>query len=372
MFRFTLNAKELDILQALDKIASAKKSLAAQSLLLLEVADNLTIRLTAFNDEARMTAMLHPTEVEGEGRICIEPKKLGALTRAIGDMPMTITYDDNTNMVGITTPNGKYNLNAYDAADYPQADKVDGLRYDIVAEYISRGVKATAFAAATDADYRPQLQGVHINFGNSALTFTATDTRVLAQLSFADFSNEETAEVVIPTKYAQMMASFCDEVGDNKVTLTISGKTLTLNTGDIKITSVLVAGTYPAVERAFPHGLKNRAEVDAQTLRTALSRVAILANERVPAVNISADATGEIRVSTIDEDTQQNASETIYGATDEPISMYFGYKVLVNAISVFTGDIIMQAVDATHPALFVPAQNEQHTRYCVLAMPIMK
>lgn len=77
MFKFTINANELCVIQTLDKIASSSlnKTLTAQASLLLEVDNNQAIRLTASNAEARITATLHPIQVDGSGKICVDPKK---------------------------------------------------------------------------------------------------------------------------------------------------------------------------------------------------------------------------------------------------------------------------------------------------------
>lgn len=370
MFKITINAKDLGVIQTLDKIASCSlnKTLTAQASLLLEVDDNQTMRLTASNAEARITATQHPTQVDGNGKICIDPKKLGALVRAIGEMPMTIAYDD-TNMVEITTPNGKYGLNTYDAAIYPQAVNAAGTTYKVLTEDIARGIKATAFAAATEADYHAQLQGVQIAFGDSSLTFTATNTRLLAQLSITDFPSIKTAAVVIPTKYAQMMADICD-CENGEASITIAEKSLTLKTATVEFTSALIAGNYPDANRVFPNETKIEARVDAATLRTTLSRVAILANDRIPSIHLSVDTDGQIHVSTEDKDTSQDASELIYGTANHELDIDFAYKNLACALSAFTDIIVMRAIDAAHPMLLVPAEKADNTIYRVLVMPM--
>ena len=367
LFRFTLNAKDLSIIQTLDKIASANTSVIGLQQILIEV-DNV-VRLTASNSEARITAVIPVVDIEGGGKILVEPKRLGALARALGEMPMTITYDQDVNKIEVATPNGEYNLSAYDAANYPQAVNATGKQYEVAAEDIARGIKATIFAAASDTDYHSQLQGVQLAFGVSALTFTATNTHFLAQLSFTDIASEKTAAVVIPTKYAQMMAAICDGI-EGKVTLTIAEKTLTLNSESINFTTALVSGTYPDIERVFPKEVKAEAVVDSASLRTTLSRVGIMANDRVPSIRIDVDTNGQMRVSTADKDTQQDASEIVYGSANNTIGMNFAYKVLANAISAFSTEIIMQATDATHPALFIPAEDTGRTRYRVLVMPM--
>lgn len=128
MFQFTINAKELNAIQALDKIANTNTSAMHLQKMLVEVDEN-AVRLTTSNPEARMTATLHVAEIEGSGKILVEPKTLGALARAIGEMPMKLAYNDGVDALEISTPNGKYSLNAYDATDYPQVVSAAGTTY---------------------------------------------------------------------------------------------------------------------------------------------------------------------------------------------------------------------------------------------------
>lgn len=366
MFKFTINAKELGVIQALDKLASNNnKALSAMSLLLMEVSGQ-TVRLTASNAEARMTATLQPVEIEGDGTVCVEPKKLGALAKAIGELPVTIAYTDSN--VVITSPNGKYGLGANDAEYYPKAEIITGTHFDMQAADLAKGIKSTVFAAASDVAYHTQLQGVQIVFSPDKITFNATDTHLLTQWSITQ-TNSETAAIVVPTKSAQMIASICENACD-EVSLTVADKGLIITAGAIEFTTTLVAGNFPDVERVLPKKTKIEAQVDAATLRTALSRVAILANDRVPSISISIDANGQIRLSTADKDTLRYASETIYGTANDALDVNFDYKVLAGAVSCFTDELVIRANNGASSVLFTPAEDDEKTKYRVLAMPM--
>lgn len=366
MFKFTINAKELGVIQTLDKLASSNnKALSAMSLLLMEVSGQ-TVRLTASNAEARMTATLQPVEIEGDGTVCVEPKKLDALAKAIGELPVTIAYTDNN--VVMTTPNGKYGLGANSAEYYPKAEIITGMHFNMQAADLAKGIKSTVFAAASDVSYRAQLQGVQFVFSPDKITFNATDTHLLTQWSITQ-TNGETASIVVPTKSAQMIAAICENACD-EVSLSVAEKGLTITAGAIEFTTAVVAGNYPDVERVFPKETKIKAQVDVTTLRTALSRVAILANERVPSISVSIDANGQIRLSTADKDTLQDASETISGTANNSLDIAFGYKVLAGAVSCFTDELVIRANNGASSVLFTPAEGNDKTTYRVLAMPM--
>lgn len=149
-----------------------------------------------------------------------------------------------------------------------------------------------------------------------------------------------------------------------------SRKSVTLKTATVEFTSALIAGNYPDANRVFPNETKTEARVDAATLRTTLSRVAIMANDRIPSIHLSVDTDGQIHVSTEDKDTSQDASELIYGTANHELDIDFAYKNLACALSAFTGIIVMRAIDAAHPMLLVPAEKADNTIYRVLIMPM--
>lgn len=368
MFKFTINSKKFECVNELIKLTHNATMMQCAYLLMEADADAHAVTLTAANTDARMSVELCPAEIEGKGATLVVPKTLKDLAAKIGDMPMTLTYEDGAT-IAVETSVGRYSIATNDPQNFPAAHATDGEHYALKAADIASGIKATAFAASTD-DYRLQLQGVQMKIADGKLAFAATDTRILARWAKDVAQPGTTAAVVIPARHAQLIASAFED-REELADVEITPKSATFTCGEIVFTTSLAEGVYPDITRVFPP-TTIKAEISAASLRAALSRIGVCANAVTPSIRVQVAADGTMSMSTLDKDTQQTADEAVYGTADGVLDALYSYKYLQRVLSAFSGAVVLRARDGKTPAVFAPAEQQEGVQYCALVMPMVQ
>lgn len=181
---FNVKAKTLLAqLVVVGKAIAPKSAIQILSNFLFEVADgNLTI--TGSDTDNTVTTIIPVENADANGKFCIESKRLTELLKALPDCNVNFMVNDATHEVRIKYDNGKFDLTALPGNDYPISDDIKPESVvgtlTMPTSQILNALDKVEFATSTD-DLRPQMQGVLWDVSEDAITFVASDTRVLGK-----------------------------------------------------------------------------------------------------------------------------------------------------------------------------------------------
>lgn len=224
--------------------------------------------------------VLHP------GEVTVPARKLTDICRSLpegADLTFRVTGERCT----VSSGRSRFVLGVLPAADFPRVDdELGGVRLELAERYLKRLLDKTAFAMAQQ-DVRYYLNGLLLEFDASGITAVATDGHRLAKLqSEAVLDIGDPIQAIVPSKTVLELKRQL-EPSDDPAVVSLAEKSIRVQLGGTRITSKLIDGRYPDYERAIPKELNKEASADRDSLKRALSRTAILSNEKYRGLRLS-------------------------------------------------------------------------------------
>lgn len=291
--------------------------------LLLE-ADHDRLRLVGTDVEVEIRSECG-AQVAQPGEVTVPARKLTDICKSLpegADLAFRVTNERCTVMSG----RSRFVLGVLPAADFPRADEeLGGVRLEVAERFLKRLLDKTAFAMAQQ-DVRYYLNGLLFELEASGVIAVATDGHRLAKLqSEAVLDIGDPIQVILPSKTVLELKRQL-EPSDAPVVLTVADKSIRVEVGGTRVTSKLIDGRYPDYERAIPKALNKEASADKESLRHALSRTAILSNEKYRGLRLSFSE-GVLRLQAHNPE-QEQAEEEIeleYAGEETAIGFNVGY-----------------------------------------------
>jgi DNA polymerase III subunit beta len=325
-------------------------------LLLRTVDDGVTVVGTDLEVEVRGHC---ETRVLGGGATTVPSRKLLDIVRNLpegSDVKLLVSGDRCV----VTAGRGRYVLGTLPAADFPviQMDS-ERRQFEVEEGAIKRVFEKTAFAMAQQ-DVRYYLNGMLLEVDSSGICAVATDGHRLARFRLdLDLELDERFSAIIPYKTVMEMrrqfgtASF-------PVVVRVGERTIQFVVGDTVTTSKLVDGRYPDYEKVIPVNLGKTAVIDKEGLRGALSRTAILSNEKYRGVRLSFEK-GLLCLQAHNPEQEEAVEEMELEFDGEATTIGFNVSYLSDVLAALDGQFVQvrfQDGDSSSVWRAVGAENE--------------
>jgi DNA polymerase III subunit beta len=225
-------------------------------------------------------------KIVAEGETTVPARKLADICRNLAD-----DIEVRVRMVGerclVTSGRGRFALGYLSASGYPtmEADESE-VSLSVPEADLKRLLDKTAFAMAQQ-DVRYYLNGLFLNATSDGLLAVATDGHRLAKYALRkELEIGEERAVILPNKTVMELRRQLG-AGSDEVQVDLGEKTARIRSARMAMTSKLVDGKYPEYERVIPRDVGEEAVIDKEGLRKALSRTAILSNEKYRGVRLN-------------------------------------------------------------------------------------
>lgn len=272
------------------------------------------------------------------------------------------------NTTTISSGKSKYDLQTYDANQYPLLPDVDNENsVSFPASILKNIISHTVFAVST-SETRPVLTGVHLESHDAGLNFTATDSHRLSFRKLEDMSyslGELTA--VIPGKSLIELNKIIAD-SDETVEVYFSQNQVLFTYRNIRLISRLIEGKYPDTSRFIPTNFETSFTVSKQEFYHAIDRVSLLARESRSnqAVKLTVQD-GQVRVSSqsaeigfADEDVNVNNLE------GDDFKIAFHAKYMLDALrSIQDDEVSVQFSGEIRPFIITPIESDEITQLIV-------
>lgn len=306
-------------------VVERRQTLPVLGNLLVEASDDgLTLRGTDLEVEivARLTSGI---DVEQAGSTTIPAHKLTDIWQSLPDgMDVSVALEQDRAVV--RSGRSRFALATIPAAEFPterstgdlaDADapaddaSADESEVDIVLPRadMHKLLERTKFAMA-NGDPRYFLNGLLLELTSHNLRAAASDGHrmALCTLDGGAAGLQERERAIIPRKSVQDLERLIGD-SDEDVRLAVGKTRLKASQGDYTLTTKLVDGPYPDVDRLIPRNTDHSVTGDRETLRQALHRAAILSNDRAPEVRLTLD--GELLTIRATNPEHEEAEEVV-------------------------------------------------------------
>ncbi len=368
--RFNVPSKLLyNYVSSVSKVINSKNTISILNNFLFSIKGN-TLTITATDVENSLTARVPVTEAQGEGKFCIDARRLVDLLKEMPDQGITFDINDDNLSVEITYPNGNYSLIALNGDEYPQTKEegqTESIKFSCPVYKIIQGLDDTLFAAGTD-NLRPMMMGVLWDIKPDAIVFVATDTRKLVKCRTMCETGSE-GSFIVPIKPATVFKNVF--VKEETANVTIDSKSATFETPSFTMPCRLIIGKYPDYNRVIPANNPYTLTVDRQSLLNAVRRVSIFVRPDHGLVKFKL-STDKATLRAQDNSYLTSAWETLpCDFTGPEMAIGFSSVFLIEILNtISTDDIVISISDPSKPGVFLPSENKPDSELLVLLMPM--
>ncbi len=322
--------------------------------------------------------------VETSGAITLPAKMFGEIvSRLSADSPITLSSDEGSEQVDLTSSSGTYQMRGMPADDFPDLPLVQSgepIRLD--PQVLVKGLRATLFASSSD-EAKQILTGVHLGLDGQGLECAATDGHRLAVLKLNHALPEQGApggasagtdansvDVTVPARSLRELERLLSaRQSGEPVSLFCDRGQVVFLWSDQVLTSRSLDGTYPNYRQLIPDSFSRQLQVDRRALIAALERVAVLADQHNNVVKIVSDPlAGQLLISADAQDVGSGSESLAAVVSGEAIQIAFNVRYLIDGLKAIAADQVELHCNApTTPVILVPVGEPGFT---YLVMPV--
>jgi DNA polymerase-3 subunit beta len=312
-------------------IVEKKSTIPVLSNILIESVGDGTIRIVGTDLDVTIRCEAQ-AEIKQPGSMCIQARKLFDIVRLLDAGDVHFTKEENE-WVKMTCGKSKFRLAGVSKENFPEVPSFKAAPLKLSAEIFNHFIQNTAFAI-TNEQSRFTLSGAKFMIDGSTARMVTTDGHRLAfiEKNLGDSAATENMDALIPKKaLLELVKISRDASGEvsfgedpNHIYFEVDGRLL--------ITRKL-SGTFPNYEMVIPKDNDKVATFAADEMKTAIRRVALMADERTRSVKLTIRA-GEIEIGAQSSEEGEASEKVTADYTGDEVQIGFNSQYLQEFLNV--------------------------------------
>ena len=365
--KFSINREKLlRPLQQVAGVVERRQTLPVLSNLLLQARDG-ELALTGTDLEVELIARLEVT-VADPGEITVPARKLVDICREIPEQA-DIEFMIQEGRLEIRSGRFRSTLSTLPAVDFPSVDQsTPELSVELDSKAFKKLLDRTAFAMAQQ-DVRYFLNGMLIELGSGHVRSVATDGHRLALSDLAvDTLDGAVKQVIVPRKGVIEIQRLLQEL-DGNVSISLGSSHLCAVSPMFTLTTKLVDGKFPDYDRVIPRSGDKLVLADKLELRQALSRTAILSNEKFRGIRLALSS-GQLQLSANNPE-QEQAEETVsVDYQGESLEVGFNVSYLQDVLNAIENERVRITLHDANSSAVIEDPVLEDATYVVMPMKL--
>lgn len=363
--QFSVQRRDLlAALQTVIGVVERRQTMPILSNVLIQGENNL-LTVTATDLEIELVTQC-PAVVEAPGEIAIPARKLLDISRGLAeDAEIRCSREDS--QTRIQSGRSRFTLANLAAHDWPHLDEVEDAPAIQVPENILKQLLDRTHFAMAHQDVRYYLNGMLLVLRSDLIRCVATDGHRLA-LSETPFelSLNEPVQAIVPRKAITELVRLLGH-SDAQIRLWLSNRHLRLQLPGLNFTTKLIDGRFPDYDRVIPDNPERVMCAHRETIRDALSRTAILSNEKFRGVRLSLSRNSlKLQAQNVEREEAEDELEVNYD--HEPMEIGFNVSYLLDALGAMEGEEFELALSGPDSSGLLTAVDDSRSRYVVMPM----
>ncbi len=231
--------------------------------------------LSSFDFEVSTTSRLAAT-VEEPGRVLVLGRLLADIASRLPNAPVNISTEQNKVVVRCGT--AEFTLLSMSIDEYPTIPQVSGETGLVKADAFAEAASQVSQAASRE-DVLKVISGVLLEVDGKSLNLAATDRyRVAIRGLEWDSNSDEGFSALVSAKTISEIGKTFAGAGTISISLTEvdNRKTIAFTAANKTVTSLLIAGAFPPVQKLFPAEAPKYAVVNTAELVEATRRIKLV------------------------------------------------------------------------------------------------
>ena len=317
-------------LQLVNGVVERRQTLPILGNVLLTIVSD-KLQLTGTDLEVELSGIAPLKESIKDGSVTVPARKLLDICRLLPEASV-LEFTHDANRLTLVVGKSRYSLATLPATDFPKVnDASDGTKLTLDAMQLKQLIERTQFAMAQQ-DVRYYLNGTFWHIEANKMTTVATDGHRLALCKIDLTQNQAiTTKVIVPRKaileLARILAS-----NDEQIHIVVSANHIRFIAGDIVLVSKLIEGRFPDYQAIIPKNCQQHLRIDRDLLKTILTRVSILSNEKYRGVRLAIKPE-QLRVSASNSEHEEATDEVTADFKGEQIEIGINVNYLLEVLN---------------------------------------
>ncbi|MDD1626329.1 MAG: DNA polymerase III subunit beta [Methylococcaceae bacterium] len=365
--KFIINREEiLTPLQQIVSVIEKRQTMPILSNVLIVIDDDQLI-LTGTDLEIQIIAKINIT-LATPGSITVPARKFLDICRLLPN-GAEIKFEQQDDKVKILSNRSRFSLSCLPADNYPEFSESEfDNHFFINAGKFKKALDKTVFCMANQ-DVRYYLNGLLLNISNSKIKLVASDGHRLS--IYEDTLDQGTgyeSRIILPRKGVLELSRLLDDP-DAELKVEFSSNNIRIFIKNLIFSAKLVDSKYPDFSKVFQQEFFNPIHIQKQILKDALTRVAILSNEKFKGITL--DITSDsLRISTHNPEHDEAEEELVIEYVGEPLSIAFNAQYLQDAVSNLDSELAVLTIASNASSCFIDEPNDCVYKFIVMPMRI--
>jgi DNA polymerase-3 subunit beta len=300
--------------------------------------------------------------------VTVGARKLLDILRALPESS-EVTLQQQDKKLVVRAGKSRFSLQTLPAEDFPRLARPasESARFTLAQKALRRLLALVQYAMAQQ-DIRYYLNGLLMVVEDRSLKVVATDGHRLALAALKLDADLPRQEAIVPRKTVLELSKLLAD-SDDEVSVELSSTQAAFSFGSVDLVSKLVDGKFPDYGRVIPQGHRNRLQIAREPLRQALSRAAILSNEKFRGVRwVLAAGSLKIVSSNAEQEEAQEELEVQYAG--DALDIGFNVNYLLDVLNNVPGSELECAFGDSSSSALVTYASEKDFKYVVMPMRI--
>jgi DNA polymerase-3 subunit beta len=354
--------KEISIAQ---EIIATKNAISILSNIYIEAKEG-TLTIKATDLKVNFETQVPVTVVEPGSTTVFGEKFLGILNSS----PEGELEFEQTGVQIVIKPAAKkirFQLKSIDSEKFPEFSVSSAPFFDIPVKDVKDMIIQTVFAISDD-ETRYFMNGVFFEKIEDRLVMVATDGRRLAYIGrTVEAAAASFSPVIIPPKILNLILKRAGDEG--LIALSVTDKTIYVQFGSYKLSSVLIEGQFPNYKKVIPEKQSFSFTVNRLEMLDALKRVSLLVEQKSHRVYLGV-STGTISVYSEESELGTAKEEFPCKYEGEEVSIALNYRYIEEPFKVISGEEICVHFTEPNKAITITPVPEGDFFHIIMPMQL--
>ena len=363
--KFNINREQLLApLQQIVSVIEKRQTMPILSNVLMK-ADEQKLSLTGSDLEIQMVSntLINST---GYSNITVPARKFLDICRLL-PAQSEISIEQQNDRLKVVSGRSRFSLATLDADNYPEFNESKlEFKFSINTGQLKKALNKTIFCMGNQ-DVRYYLNGLMINISNQTLKLVASDGHRLA--IFQDELAQATgidAMIVVPRKGITELNRLLEDL-DEELQIQFSSSNIKVLFDNLIFSAKLIDAKYPDFSKVYHQEFMDVIKVNRNSFKDALTRVAILSNEKVKGITLDINS-DQLKISTQNLEHEEAEEELTIEYAGDKISIAFNAQYFLDAISNIDSDTVHITIASNASCCFIEDPEDQIYKYIVMPM----
>jgi DNA polymerase-3 subunit beta len=346
-----------------NEIIASKNAISILSNIYIEAQDDsLTIKATDMkvNFETKV-----PVDVKESGAVTVYGDKFFGILNSIPDGE--VEFDQSGSKITIKAAVKKFRstLKSIASDKFPEFTAAGQEFFEIPIKEFKEMVKETVFAVSDD-ETRYFMNGVYFEKAEDKFIMVATDGRRLAYIAKeAGAGIKDFDGIIIPPKILNTVMKRAGDEG--MISLSVTDKTIFVQFGSYKLSSVLIEGQFPNYKRVIPESQTFSFTVNRLEMLDALRRVSQLVEQKSHRVYLGVTS-GTVSVYCEENEIGDAREEIPCKYEGEEVSIALNYRYIEEPFKVMDSEEV--SIHFTEPTKAITIKPVPEKDFFHILMPM--